>query len=217
MDGRGRWRRACSAAGGDAPTTYGRVQGELLGQNAVAGHRLRERRAPRLDALEGAPVERVGVAIVGAGPAGLSAAYRLGQLGAQGVCVFELEAQIGGTSRAGVTGAQNYPWGAHYLPLPQRSENPELVALLEEMGALEPSPRGPAAVPEGRESMLVREPESRVYFQGFWERGLFPRAGRGGHRVGAARPLSDADGFVRSRAWCGWEARVHAALVARVR
>ena len=56
--------------GGEAPQAP--VPGELLGPDLVAGHRLRD--GIRLEALASAPVERVRLAIVGGGPAGLSAA-----------------------------------------------------------------------------------------------------------------------------------------------
>ena len=49
--------------------------------------------------------------------------------------VQEVEA-AGGTARGGLLAQQACPWGAHYLPVPQK-ENGALVSLLEEMGVLE--------------------------------------------------------------------------------
>ena len=156
--------------GGNAPRAP--VPGELLGPDLVAGHRLRD--GIRVEALAGAPVERVRLAIVGGGPAGLSAAYRASQTLTEGVALFELEPVLGGTSRSDQSSVTPYPWGAHYLPLPM-AHNADLLALLREMGALEQN-AGDGAV-SGAEHLLVREPESRVFHQGYWERGLYPYAG----------------------------------------
>src|SRR5688500_16972920 len=72
--------------------------GELLGQSWEIGHRLREAIRPR-------PIpeqwQNVGVVIVGAGIAGLSAAWRLMRGGCQDFVILELESEPGGTARSG--------------------------------------------------------------------------------------------------------------------
>lgn len=144
--------------------------GRLLGASAALGHRLRD--ATVSHAVSGDEHE-VGVAIVGAGPSGLSAAWRLERLGYSRFEVFDLEPQPGGTSAFGSDGVVPHPWGAHYVPLP-RADNPALVALLTELGALE---RGADGAIRGSERALIRAPEERLFLDGAWHEGLFPSAG----------------------------------------
>jgi protoporphyrinogen oxidase len=145
------------------------VAGRIRGGAAEVGHRLREATVERTTG----PEQAVGVAIVGAGPAGLCAAWRLERLGYRDFVVLELEAQPGGTSAYGTDGVVPYPWGAHYLPVPE-PENRALVALLDELGALE---RDRAGALRGKEELRIREPEERLFFDGSWHAGLFPEAG----------------------------------------
>jgi phytoene dehydrogenase-like protein len=154
--------------------------GELLGPDLAFGHRLREP-MPR-EAWNDAPTRRVSVAIVGGGPAGLSAGWRLARRGVRDVELVELEPELGGTSRSGRNALTRYPWGAHYLPLPPASFA-DLRGLLMEMGAYRSG--APA------EEVLVREPEERVFFRGHWYPGLYPFAGA------SADDLAQLDRFER--------------------
>ncbi|MCB9576801.1 MAG: FAD-dependent oxidoreductase [Polyangiaceae bacterium] len=143
------------------------VPGSIRGASMPVGHRLRD---ATVEHAGGAAV-KVGVAIVGAGPSGLSAAWRMSRLGYQDYVVLDLEGQVGGTSAFGTDGVVPHPWGAHYVPLPTK-DNRALVTLLSEMDvfeSLEPEPRA-------RETQLVREPEERVFVDGAWHQGLFPHA-----------------------------------------
>jgi protoporphyrinogen oxidase len=146
------------------------VPGALIGPPVGLGHRLRDGGPPF---GEPSRTERRRVVVVGAGPSGLAAAWRLARRGERDVAVLELDEREGGTSRYGEGGVTDYPWGAHYLPLP-RGDNAALVALLGEMGALEGG--GEGGEPRGREEQLVRDPEERVFFGGRWHEGLPPRA-----------------------------------------
>lgn len=114
---------------------------------------------------------RVGVAIVGAGPSGLSAAWRLERLGIRDYLVFDLEDKPGGTSMSGDDGVVPYPWGAHYIPAPSPS-NPALLALLNETGIERLGDED-----ELDEDQLIRAPEERLFYRGRWYEGLYPQAG----------------------------------------
>lgn len=165
---------ACSRR---APTT---VPGEIVGVSERIGHRLRP--APDGDGAPGAHLERatvehaareerVDVAIVGAGAAGLAAAWRLERLGHPRFLVFDLEKTPGGTSASGRAGSLPHPWGAHYVPRP-RADNVVLCDLFEEMGLWEDRARGLV-----RERYRVREPSERLFIDGAWQAGLFPARG----------------------------------------
>src|SRR5262245_49990205 len=108
------------------------IPGSIRGAAMPVGHRLRDATIERASG----PAERVKVAIVGAGPSGLSAAWRLARLGENDFVVFDLEPAPGGTSSFGTDGVVPYPWGAHYVPLPTR-ENRALITLFDEMGVLD--------------------------------------------------------------------------------
>jgi len=129
--------------------------GDLVGASHEVGHRLRGAPPPRPERWESHDV-----VIVGAGVAGLAAAWRLGGK----TLVLELEPEIGGTSRSSST----YPWGAHYIVAPS-PENAVLAKLLEEMGVMHGGATG--------EEFLVRDPEERLFYRGRWYEGLYLRAG----------------------------------------
>src|SRR5271166_2328937 len=108
-----------------------RFEGELLGQSASRGHRVRDGFRP-----PPARREKVAVAIIGAGMAGLSAAWRLERRGLGDFKVLELEDQAGGTSRSGENAVSPFPWGAHYVPAPLAGPS-DLADLLTELQVVE--------------------------------------------------------------------------------
>jgi phytoene dehydrogenase-like protein len=167
-----------------APRPRRTFPGEIRGGALTLGHRLRQPHA----VSSSAPVP-VQVLIVGAGPSGLSAAWRLEQLGVTDYRVLELEAQPGGTSAYGDDGVVPHPWGAHYVPVPTR-ENRVLIRLLDELGVLEPVPAGDLGrAPRARERYAVREPEERVFHSGAWFEGLYPAA------LASAEDLAELERF----------------------
>jgi hypothetical protein len=147
--------------------------GEIVGQSVELGHILRE---GRVFAVPEDRWRNVKVAIIGAGIAGLSAAWKLKRSGFDDFVLLELEKDSGGTSRSSSGDPVNYPWGAHYLPVPFR-ENTELISLLDEMELTE------GRTPEGnvliKEQFLCRDPEERVFYKGRWYDGLYLTAGSG--------------------------------------
>jgi phytoene dehydrogenase-like protein len=145
-------------------------EGEIVGVSDGVGHLIRDGLRPEPEVWE-----RAGVCIVGGGVAGLAAAWRFLRAGFEDFVLLELEAAPGGTARSGSEhGVVPYPWGAHYLPAPQK-ENRALVALLDEMGVLEGADAegGPVVA----EQFLCRDPEERVYYRGRWYEGLYLHAG----------------------------------------
>ncbi len=158
---------ACGNAG--APKRF--PEGEIVGQDVTLGHVLREGRS--FEVLPGS-WRNVKVAIIGGGVAGLSAAWKLQKENFHDFVLFELEKEIGGTSRSGRGDPVGYPWGAHYLPVPFQ-ENTELISLLDEMSLIEGrSAAGDVIV---REELLCRDPEERVFYKGRWYDGLYLHVG----------------------------------------
>ncbi len=170
-------RRAFMAAG---PPTVAlackRGEGKAVvpsfeGQDPARGHRIRD---GALRAKAPGRERRVGVLIVGAGAAGLSAAWRLRRSGFNDFAMLELESALGGTARAGRSEVSPYPMGAHYLPVPH-PECRELETLLEELGLLI------SRDSEGRAhylpSALCPAPAERHLYRGVWHEGLYPGVG----------------------------------------
>lgn len=146
------------------------IPGEIRGANFAVGHQLRS--VQQLG--EPSRTERTRVLIVGAGPSGLSAGWRLSQLQEPDFLVVDLEQVEGGTSAFGRDGVVPYPWGAHYVPIP-RAENVALLSLLKEMNAIEGLNEQGEPIPT--EGMVVRDPEERLFLDGVWHEGLYPRHG----------------------------------------
>lgn len=135
------------------------LAGGFVDDGSAAGHALRDGSA--------APAvrerRRVPVVIVGAGIAGLSAAWWLRRAGMRDFTVLELASTVGGNSRAGENPVSAYPWGAHYVPVP----GPQATwvrLLFEEMGLLS----GGA----WSERALCVAPQERTFVHGRWRAGL---------------------------------------------
>ncbi len=153
-----------------SPPSRREVPGAIIDRAFAAGHKLRDGGPlPRP-----AELQRVDVAIVGGGAAGLSAAWRLASAGVRDLVVLEVDEALGGTARSGNNGVIAFPWGAHYLPAPLEATGP-LSRLLSSVGALEGQDG------EGRpiyaEQHLVGDPEERVFYRGHWYEGLYLRGG----------------------------------------
>src|SRR5262245_10478506 len=154
---------------GCARARAGAITGRIVGGAHARGHRLRNGFRPSPESWTD-----VAVAVMGAGVAGLSAAWALDRAGLRDLLVLELEDAPGGTARSGQDAVTPFPWGAHYVPVPDPA-NRALVALLEEVGAV--SSRDAAGRPVYAEDVLCRDPQERLFFHGEWYEGLYPRAG----------------------------------------
>lgn len=142
--------------------------GEFHEAAFAAGHRIRDGALP--PPASAAPTE-VPILILGAGMAGLSAAWRLTKAGFDRFALLDIESAPGGTARGDRSGVTSYPWGAHYLPAPTTSQA-ALLELCEDLGFV--SGRSADGEPTYHEHLLVADPEERVFFEGMWHRGLLP-------------------------------------------
>jgi len=213
-------RTALQAMGATALAACGprdglpRIEGGIVGGNHLRGHRLRG--AAR---VRPAVAEEVGIAILGAGIAGLSAAWALERAGVRDFVVLELEDAPGGTARSGTGPVTPYPWGAHYVPVPS-AENRPLVAVLDEVGAI--SGRDAKGRPVWAEQVLCRDPQERLFHGAQWHEGLYPRDGASPED---SRQLGELEADMRR--WARWRdaqgrraftiPRVHASDAAEVK
>lgn len=151
------------------------LTGGFVNDGAQAGHSIRDGQAAE------APTDRIRMplVIVGGGVGGLSAAWRAQKLGMEDFVVLELEQRAGGNSRWGETDGARYPWGAHYVPLPD-VRIPLVAELFEDLGVLR------QGLWDG--AHLAKQPLHRLFKDGKWIPGLEP-----GPRAGQ----SDRDQFDR--------------------
>jgi hypothetical protein len=158
------------AAGGCRASVAAPIEGAIVGAGHRLGHRLREGGGwPPAERSE-----RVAVAIVGGGVAGLAAAWHLERAGVKDLVLLELEDTAGGNARAGASAVTGYPWGAHYLPLPGPTA-PGVRALLREVGVIEST--GADGRPRYDERHVCHAPQERLFVHGRWQDGLFPMTG----------------------------------------
>ena len=134
--------------------------GEIAGASDAVGHRLREphRILPASDAWTSHDV-----VIVGAGIAGLGAAWRLAHANFRDVVLLDLEPVAGGTSRSGSSRVSAFPWGAHYIPAPMKTDR-ALIRILREMNVIESIDAD--GNPVVAEQFLTRDPEERIFYRG---------------------------------------------------
>ncbi len=149
-----------------SPRTF---TGGIVGASSGLGHRLRDGGFP-------APEEtlEVGAVVVGGGVAGLAALRRLDRGGMKDTLLLELESSVGGNAACGQNAVSAYPWGAHYLPLPN-AETTEVIALLEELKLI--TGRTPEGLPIYEETALCADPMERLLIRGRWQEGLLPTLG----------------------------------------
>jgi hypothetical protein len=156
--------------GCEAGNPLAHIQGQLLGPDAATGHLLRDpsRLPPPARTVE------TEVLIIGGGVAGLAARRWLHRHGHPHTLLVELAGETGGNAAAGRNEASAYPWGAHYLPVPD-VRNRELLDFLQEIGTL--TGYAPSGLPIYSDYHLCHDPEERLNIRGHWQEGLVPALG----------------------------------------
>lgn len=170
---------ACPRGTSTAPTLA------FVGPDPARGHMLRD---PTLRSREPARREKVGVLVVGAGVAGLCAAWRLHRAGFEDVRVVELEDEPFGTARGGALPRSPYPMGAHYLPAPHRDFT-ALHELLADVGLV--VGHETSGAPEFDPRHIVRDPAFRHRHRGLWADGLYPTSGADERALGQLTALRE--------------------------
>jgi len=157
----------------------------FVGPDPARGHVVRD---AAMRARVPARREKVGVLVVGAGVAGLSAAWRLQRAGFTDLRIVELEDEPFGTARGGALPRSPYPMGAHYLPAPHRDFT-ALHALLDDVGLV--VGREPGGGPEFDPRLVVRDPVERHRHGGLWADGLYPMSGADERATGQLAKLRE--------------------------
>jgi glycine/D-amino acid oxidase-like deaminating enzyme len=140
------------------------IAGQFVHDSFPGGHRIRDR--ARFSPARRA--ETFPIVIVGAGMAGLCAAWRLLKRGFRDFVLLEMEAQPGGNARWGENEITPYPWAAHYVPVP--GPRAALVReLFEDLGVLENG--------VWNERYLCFSPQERLFLHGRWQEGVLPETG----------------------------------------
>ncbi len=157
-------RQASAALIGLTVKAERRLAGGFADRLHETGHRLRDGTGLATPAR----VVKTPLLIVGAGMAGLSAAWWLDRHGMRDYLMLDAESSGGGNSRWGESPSGPCPWAAHYVPVPARGAT--LVrSLFEELGVL----RGA----EFEERFLCHSPQERLFLHGRWQDGLEPELG----------------------------------------
>lgn len=146
------------------------IKGSIVGANSGVGHLLRQ------PGLLPVPTESRSVRflIAGSGIAGLSARKTLEMQGIKDLLTLEMSQHAGGNSAYGTSEVSAYPWGAHYLPIPE-VKNGELIEFLDDIGLIKGFDE--KGLPYYDEYSLCHDPEERLLINGYWQEGLVPDFG----------------------------------------
>ena len=137
------------------------ITGTFVNDSFALGHRLRDHvpfAAPRRQI-------KIPLVIIGAGIAGLNAAWHLNKRGFRDFVVLEMESQAGGNSRWGQNEISRFPWAAHYVPVPAKGESLAR-ELFEELGLFRDD--------TWDDRVLCFAPQERLFIFGRWQEGIEP-------------------------------------------
>lgn len=146
-----------------------KIEGRIVGASSSVGHLLKNK-------LNETPVEktRKKVVIVGGGISGLSAARYLQQQGIKDFALLDLENEAGGNSASGKNEVSAFPWGAHYIPIPNNGLT-EYIDFLKTCNVI--TGVDDKGLPVYNDYYLCFDPEERLYINGRWQEGLIPNFG----------------------------------------
>jgi hypothetical protein len=146
----------------------------LLGPSRELGHKLRSAYIEP-DPANVTQKSSTSLTIIGGGIAGLSAGWWLKKHGINDFEILELEKSVGGNSISGSNQYSAYPWGAHYVPLPN-AETEYVRMLFEELKIIQGYDKS-SGLPIFDELMLCHEPQERLFKDGAFQEGLVPKRG----------------------------------------
>lgn len=145
----------------------------ILGPSMKIGHELRDGKFDHRIANP-SKESRAAVTIIGGGISGLSAAWWLKKNGVSDIRLIELEKQVGGNSSSSSNNVSAFPWGAHYVPLPNE-ESTHVRQLFKELGIITSiDGQGNATY---NDLYLCHDPQERLYKDGSFQEGLVPQRG----------------------------------------
>jgi hypothetical protein len=149
------------------------IPGRIVGANASVGHQLRDKKFP-------APSRTINkeIVIIGGGVSGLSAGRYLYKNGKTDFVLLDLESKTGGNAAYGKNEISAFPFGAHYVPVPNNNLK-EYHAFLHGCGVI--TAFDEKGIPVYNEYHLCFDPEERLYINGRWQEGLIPHYGLPGN------------------------------------
>lgn len=147
------------------------IGGGILAPNSKLGHLLR---APQQKQPVPDQVHETEILIVGGGISGLSAGYHLNRSGIHDFKIIEVNDRVGGNSLGGQNSVSAFPFGAHYLSMPDHRDEP-LIQFLKEINVV--TGFDSKGIPLYNEEYLCFDPEERLFIHGHWQEGLIPKSG----------------------------------------
>ena len=145
------------------------IPGKIIGASANIGHLLRS--STSAVATEKLQTK---IVIIGGGISGLAAARQLLLDNISDFILLDLEKEVGGNAKSGSNEISAFPWGAHYVPIPNNNLT-EYIDFLNECGVIKNMDDN--KLPTYKEEYLCFDPEERLFINGRWQDGLVPHFG----------------------------------------
>jgi predicted NAD/FAD-dependent oxidoreductase len=142
---------------------------EFVGANSNFGHLLKTLQ-------ESKPAYQVNIPllIIGGGISGLTAGYECSNNGMKDLLILDNGDETGGNAVSGKNEFSEFPWGAHYLTLPN-ADNIDLIKFLEKNHFIEGY--NDEGKPFYREIDICQAPQERLFIKNKWQEGLIPHYG----------------------------------------